>query len=223
MNPPTAAAAAKAESSYKIVSQVDDFEKTQDGRPEFDAHRRIEVTSPNIPILIGVSAMVSRVMTQLLYGTGKSTSTRPTNPCYFQVIDHDPPMFIVGLSSRPGWEKDTFQNPKETGECVINTVSVNMIKAVNACSLDAPYGISEWEVWGLHEASSTTVKPSRAQESVFSIEGKAIDIKEFQAHSEGMSVAGLVLIKATRFWVRDDATLTMPATSISTSSVILRS
>jgi flavin reductase (DIM6/NTAB) family NADH-FMN oxidoreductase RutF len=126
---------------------------------------------------------------------------------YFQVIDHDPPMFIVGFSSRPTNAKDTFLNLKETGECVINSVSENMIEAVNATSIDAPYGVSEWAVAGLTEAPSSTVKASRVKESVFSIEGQVVDIKEFRDHEkEGMSVAANVLIKASRFWVREDAT-----------------
>ncbi|KAJ5674526.1 FMN-binding split barrel-like protein [Penicillium maclennaniae] len=126
---------------------------------------------------------------------------------YFQVIDHDPPMFIVGFSSRPGRVKDTYRNLKETGECVINTVSENMIEAVNASSLDVPYGVSEWDVSGLTEAPSTTVKPSRVAESVFNIEGKVIDIKEFTDHQRpGMSLAANVLIKATRFWVKEGTT-----------------
>lgn len=123
---------------------------------------------------------------------------------YFQVIDHDPPMFIVGFSSRPGQVKDTYRNLKETGECVINTVSENMIEAVNATSIDAPYGVSEWDISGLHEAPSSTVKPSRVAESVFNIEGKVVDIKEFTDHQQpGMSLAATVLIKATRFWVKE--------------------
>lgn len=123
---------------------------------------------------------------------------------YFQVIDHDPPMFIVGFSSRPGRVKDTFRNIKETGECVINTVSENMIEAVNDTSIDAPYGVAEWDISGLHQAPSTTVKPSRVAESVFIIEGKVVDIKEFTDHQKpGMSIAANVLIKATRFWVKE--------------------
>ena len=125
---------------------------------------------------------------------------------YFQVIDHDPPMFIIGFSSRPERVKDTFHNLKETSEVVINTISENMIEAVNATSIDAPYGVSEWEVSGLHEAPTKTVKSSRVQESVFSTEGKVVDIKEFEDHVQpGMSIASLVLVKATRFWVQEDA------------------
>ncbi|KAL4870701.1 hypothetical protein BDV12DRAFT_165625 [Aspergillus spectabilis] len=114
-------------------------------------------------------------------------------------------MFILGFSSRPGVEKDTLLNLKETGECVINTVSENMIEAVNATSIDAPYGVSEWEICGLNKAPSSTVRPARVKESVFSVEGRVLDIKEFEAHQPGMSVAGVVLIKATRFWVEAGA------------------
>ena len=48
------------------------------------------------------------------------------------------------------------------------------------------------------------MKPSRVEESVFNIEGKVIDIKEFTDHQQpGMSLAATVLIKATRFWVKE--------------------
>ena len=79
-----------------------------------------------------------------------------------------------------------------------------MIEAVNATSIDAPHDFSEWEVSGLHEAPSTTVKPPRVAESVFNIEGKVLDIKEFTDNKQpGMSLAATVLIKATRFWVKE--------------------
>lgn len=140
--------------------------------------------------------------------TVSSTGTKNLAPfSYFQVIDHDPPMFIVGFSARHGRSKDTSTNLKETGECVINTVSESMIEAVNATSIDAPEGVSEWDLSGLTEAGTSTVVASRVQESVFSIEGKVVDIKEFRDHGKGgLSVAANVLIKATRFWVREDAT-----------------
>lgn len=134
---------------------------------------------------------------------GKTKNLAPFS--YFQVVDHDPPMFIVSFSSRFGPVKDTYKNLQETGECVINTVSEHMIEAVSASSIDAPYGLSEWDITGLTEAPTTTVKPSRVKESVFSIEGKVIDIKEFEGHKPGMSNAAICLIKATRFWVQQDA------------------
>ncbi|RDW59305.1 flavin reductase family protein [Aspergillus mulundensis] len=124
---------------------------------------------------------------------------------YFQLIEHDPPTFVLGFSGRPGREKDTFRNLKQTGECVINTVSEGMIEAVNATSIDAPYGVSEWEISGLTKAASSTVAPAQVRESVFSVEGKVVDVKEFAPHVPGMSGAGVVLIQATRFWVKEGA------------------
>ncbi|KAF7563415.1 hypothetical protein G7046_g726 [Stylonectria norvegica] len=173
-------------------------------------HKEIDPYAPDRPMVSNYRLLVSGIaprpigFVSTVSGDGKTKNLSPFS--YFQVIDHDPPMFVVGFSSRPGRVKDTFRNLKETGECVINTVSENMIEAVNATSIDAPYGVSEWEVSGLHEAPTTTVKPSRVRESVFSIEGKVMDIKEFTDHANpGMSIASLVLIKASRFWVREDA------------------
>ncbi|KAF4451021.1 nitrilotriacetate monooxygenase component b [Fusarium albosuccineum] len=135
---------------------------------------------------------------------GKTKNLAPFS--YFQVVDHDPPLFIVGIGARSGKLKDTFRNLKENGECVINTVSEHMIEAVNATSLDAPYGVSEWDVSGLHEAPTTTVKPSRVEESVFSIEGNVVDIKELTDYATpGMAPSAVVLIRGSRFWVREDA------------------
>lgn len=186
--------------------------KYGDGVPDNGAslaqkHHEIDPYAPDRPMINNYRLLVSGIAPRPVgfLSTVNSEGKKNLSPfSYFQVIDHDPPMFIVGFSSRPGRVKDTYRNLKETGECVINTVSENMIEAVNATSIDAPYGVSEWEVSGLHEAPSTTVKPSRVAESVFNIEGKVIDIKEFTDHQQpGMSLAATVLIKATRFWVKE--------------------
>lgn len=174
-------------------------------------HREVDPYADDRPMVNNYRLLISGIAPRpigflsTVSEDGKAKNLAPFS--YFQVVDHDPPMFIVGFSSRPGRVKDTYRNLRESGECVINTVSEDMIEAVNATSLDPPYGVSEWEVSGLHEAPTTTVRPNRVQESVMSIEGKVADIKEFSDHQKGgMSVAGLVLIKATRFWVREDAT-----------------
>ncbi|OQE22879.1 hypothetical protein PENFLA_c012G03351 [Penicillium flavigenum] len=170
-------------------------------------HREIDPYASDRPMINNYRLLISGIAPRPVgfLSTVNSKGEKNLSPfSYFQVIDHDPPMFIVGFSSRPGRVKDTYRNLRETGECVINTVSENMIEAVNASSIDAPYGVSEWDVSGLHEAPSRTVKPSRVAESVFNIEGKVVDIKEFTDHQRpGMSLAATVLIKATRFWVKE--------------------
>jgi flavin reductase (DIM6/NTAB) family NADH-FMN oxidoreductase RutF len=189
--------------NWKYGSGVPDASKAP--HIEVDPYATDRATVDNYRLLIAGVAPRPIGFISTVSGDGKTKNLAPFS--YYQVIDHDPPMFVVGFSSRPGREKDTFRNIKETGECVINTVSENMIEAVNATSIDAPHGLSEWEISGLTEAPTTTVGPSRVQESVFSVEGKVVDIKEFKDHQrDGMSLAGLVLIKATRFWVQEDST-----------------
>lgn len=172
-------------------------------------HQEIDPYSPDRSVSQNYRLMISGIAPRPVgfistnSADGKTKNLAPFS--YFQVVDHDPPMFIVSFSSRFGPVKDTYKNLQETGECVINTVSENMIEAVSASSIDAPYGLSEWDITGLTEAPTTTVKPSRVKESVLSIEGKVVDIKEFEAHKPGMSSAAICLIKATRFWVQEDA------------------
>lgn len=174
-----------------------------------NVHREIDPYSSERSVIQNYRLLVSGIAPRPIgfistnSADGKTKNLAPFS--YFQVVDHDPPMFIVSFSSRFGPVKDTYKNLKETGECVINTVSENMIEAVSASSIDAPYGLSEWDITGLTEAPSTTVAPSRVKESVLSIEGKLVDIKEFEAHKSGMSSAAICLIKATRFWVQEDA------------------
>jgi len=96
---------------------------------------------------------------------------------YFQVVDHDPPVFVIGFSARLHRPKDSLRNLQETGEFVISVVTENMIEAVNATLIDVPYGVSEWALSGLNTAPSTTVKPARVKEAILSIEGKLLEIK----------------------------------------------
>ena len=126
---------------------------------------------------------------------------------YFQVVDHDPPILVIGFSRRKDRLKDTRRNLVETGECVINVVSEHMIEAVNGTSLDVPFGVSEWGLSGLQAADSSTVKPQRVSDAIFSIEGKLLKMKEldYGREGDGQPHGALAIIQATRFWVREDA------------------
>ncbi|RAH57368.1 flavo protein oxygenase [Aspergillus piperis CBS 112811] len=214
-----------AKASYQIVTSHHNFHETESQRPNFDhnapirvpddnhsasnTHHEIDPYAEDRPMVNNYRLLVSGIAPRPIgfistgSSDGKTENLAPFS--YFQVVDHDPPMFIVGFSSRPGAVKDTYRNLKETGECVINTVSEGMIEAVNATSIDAPYGVSEWEVSGLGNAPSSTVKAARVKESVFSVEGKVVDVKELEAHKPGMSSPAVVLIQATRFWVQKGA------------------
>jgi flavin reductase (DIM6/NTAB) family NADH-FMN oxidoreductase RutF len=89
---------------------------------------------------------------------------------------------------------------------VINMISEHFVEAANACSINAPYGVSEWALSGLTQAPCTTVNPSRVKEAVFAIEGKLINIIEFDSRAvPGTKSGTMAVIEGTRFWVREDA------------------
>lgn len=183
-----------------------------DGVPGRDlslSHREVDPYAANRAMVDNYKLLISAIAPRpigLISTRGKDGSKNLAPFSYFQVVDHDPPTFIVGFSSRPGAEKDTFRNLQDTGECVVNTVSEDMIEAVNAVAVDAPHGVSEWDISGLHEAETSVVRAARVRESVFSAEAEVVDVKVLGGEKEGMSSAGVVMLRAVRFWVRDDAT-----------------
>ncbi|KAJ5718835.1 uncharacterized protein N7483_009917 [Penicillium malachiteum] len=127
---------------------------------------------------------------------------------YFQLVDHDPPTFVIGFSARASRPKDTQKNLIETGECVINVVSDHFVEAANATSLDVESSISEWGLSGLKSLPSATVRAGRLKDSIFSIEGKLLEMKDLDYHGhakQGKPVGSLAVIQGTRFWVRSDA------------------
>ena len=177
----------KQEQSYV---EIDPFEE---GRPMF--HNYTLLVSGIAPRPIGLVSTVSK--------EGK-LNLAPFS--YFQVVDHDPPVFVIGFSGRANRAKDTLRNLEETGECVLNIVSEDMIEAVNATSVDAPYGTSEWSLSGLTKSDSTTVKPPRVKESVMSIEGKLTEVVNYKTSRPSVGPHGsLAIIEATRFWVAENA------------------
>ncbi|KEF55080.1 uncharacterized protein A1O9_08733 [Exophiala aquamarina CBS 119918] len=133
---------------------------------------------------------------------GNSQNLAPFS--YTQVVNHDPPIFVVGFAGSN--DKDTLKNLKATGECVINIISEHFIEAANAAAIDVPYGMSEWQLTGLTPARCGQVKVDRVAESIFSIEGNVLEIKDFESKFEkGVKSGSMAIIEGVRFWVREDA------------------
>ena len=121
-------------------------------------------------------------------------------------MNHDPPIFTVGFAGGYDNAKDTLRNLMDTNECVINIISEHFVEAANNCSINAPHGVSEWALSGLHPAPCTDVKASRVKEAIFSIEGKLLETKEFESRATpGKKTGVLAIIEGIRFWVREDA------------------
>ncbi|KAL6720465.1 hypothetical protein ACLMJK_002388 [Lecanora helva] len=135
---------------------------------------------------------------------GSSTNLAPFS--YTQVVNHDPPLFIIGFAGGFANAKDTLRNLSASKECTINIISEHYLEAANATSINAPYGISEWALTGLTPAPSKDVKPSRVKEAIFSIESKLVSTQEFESRATpGKKTGVLAIVEGVRFWVREDA------------------
>ncbi|KAE8389937.1 hypothetical protein BDV23DRAFT_92424 [Aspergillus alliaceus] len=182
----------------------DGGESLKKGHVEIDPHEEGRPVASNYKILI--SGMVPRPIALISTKSkdGKSANLAPFS--YSQVINHDPPLFVVGFVGSLEKAKDTLKNLAETEECVINIISEHFVEAANATAINAPYGVSEWEVSGLHQAPSSVVQPARVQESILSIEGKLVETKEFESRmTPGKKTGVLAIVEGVRFWAREDA------------------
>ncbi|KAL8662231.1 MAG: hypothetical protein Q9202_004913 [Teloschistes flavicans] len=171
--------------------EIDPYE---DGRPAVFNYKLL--ISAIIPRPVGFVSTRSE--------DGGSTNLAPFS--YTQVINHDPPLFIIGFAGGFSNAKDTLANLAATRECTINIVSESYLEAANATSINAPYGISEWVLSGLTPAPCTDVRCSRVKESVFSIEGKLFSTQEFESRATpGKKTGVLAIVEGVRFWAREDA------------------
>ncbi|EHA53104.1 flavoprotein oxygenase [Pyricularia oryzae 70-15] len=180
--------------------------------PASAKHITIDPYAPDRPARLNYKLLIGAVVPRPIafvstVGADGSHNLAPFS--YFNMINHDPPLFVIGFASAASGEtaKDTVRHLSETGECVINIISESFVEAANATSVNAPHGVSEWDISGLTPVRDCeTVKPPRVGEAIFSVEGKVESLREFQSKSTPGKTSGtMAVIEGTRFWVREDA------------------
>jgi flavin reductase (DIM6/NTAB) family NADH-FMN oxidoreductase RutF len=92
---------------------------------------------------------------------------------YFNAIC-DRPKLVVFSSSFGAKDSATFA--RESGEFVANFVSEPLAAQMNASSIDAPRGVNEFELTGLHEAPCQRVAAPRVAEAYAALECKVTQI-----------------------------------------------
>lgn len=91
---------------------------------------------------------------------------------FFNVVSASP--HIVMFSSEG--EKDSVTFARQTGEFVANLVSRNLAQKMNASSVDAPRGVSEFGYSGLTPTPSRLVAPPRVGEAYAALECRVTEI-----------------------------------------------
>lgn len=97
---------------------------------------------------------------------------------FFNVFSSNPPILVFSPSRRvrDTTTKHTLENIEQVRECVINTVSFDMVHQASLSSTEYERGVNEFEKSGLHEIPSMRVKPPRVKESKASFECKVKDL-----------------------------------------------
>ncbi|CAK7237316.1 hypothetical protein SBRCBS47491_009934 [Sporothrix bragantina] len=171
---------------------------------EIDPHESGRPPSFNYKLLI--SAIIPRPIGFLSTVSADGSSSNLAPFSYTNMVNHDPPIFAIGIASGIANAKDTLANIASSKECVLNIISEHFVEAANATSVNAPYGTSEWALSGLHKAPSTFVKPARVKEAIFSVECKLMELKEFDSRAQpGKKSGTLMLLEGVNFWAREDA------------------
>ncbi|KAK5663869.1 hypothetical protein OQA88_75 [Cercophora sp. LCS_1] len=176
-------------------------------------HIPIDPYDPSRPAIYNYKLLISAIIPRPIAFLSTISPTGKPNLApfsYFQVISHDPPLFVIGFSGPLDEErtKDSLRNLYATKECVINIIGEDYIEAANSCSVNAPYGTSEWDVSGLTPVydCQEMVNVARVKEAVFSVEGRLESVREFESKAvPGKKSATMAVIEGVRFWAREDA------------------
>jgi flavin reductase (DIM6/NTAB) family NADH-FMN oxidoreductase RutF len=109
---------------------------------------------------------------------------------------------IVSVGRRAdGARKDTARNAVAAGEFVVNVVNMDLAEAMNATSIDAPYGTSEFDLAGVHPAPSRLVRTPRVAEAPIALECRLTQtVPVGREPDDDLVMFGEVIC----FYVRDD-------------------
>lgn len=175
-------------------------------------HREIDPYAEGRPVVHNYKLLISAIVprpigfTSTVSKDGSSTNLSPFS--YFNMVNHDPPIFVLGFAGGMDRAKDTLKNLLDTKEAVINIITEEYVEAANYTSINAPEGVSEWAFSGLTAERSTFVKPDRVKEAVFSVEVKLVSSHEWtskNAATPGKKTGVSVFLEGVNFWVREDA------------------
>ena len=93
---------------------------------------------------------------------------------FYNAVSASPPMVYFSTTGTYGDNptKHSRRNAEETGEFVVNMVSVELAKEMNVTTTMVDYGVDEMKLAGLAPAPSRFVKPPRVARSPIALECK---------------------------------------------------
>ncbi len=89
---------------------------------------------------------------------------------FFNAFGASPPVVVLGINTRPGGHKDSYNNILATRDFVINVVDYPLVERMNACSGDYGPEVDEAALTGLTLVPSVAVKAPRIAGSPIHLE-----------------------------------------------------
>jgi flavin reductase (DIM6/NTAB) family NADH-FMN oxidoreductase RutF len=123
---------------------------------------------------------------------------------FFTAVGRKPPMVSLSLQPRSDGVtlKDTFVNIRDTGEFVVNMVTLPQAHAMHRSAFEFASDIDEFAAVGLEKEPSVAVRPPRVKDAPIALECKLdriIPIGDLNDH--------VVFGEVVRFHIRDDVYL----------------
>ncbi len=122
---------------------------------------------------------------------------------FFNVFGANPPViaFSPSRKGRDGVFKDTYLNLLETKECVVQSVTFDMVEQVSLASTEYPKGMDEFIKSGLTPINSDLVHPKRVKESPFQMECRLLDMISY---GSGGASANIAICEVIKFHVNEE-------------------
>ena len=119
---------------------------------------------------------------------------------FFNAFGANPPtvVFSPARRGRDGTTKDTLNNLKEIGECVVQSVSYDIVQQVSLASTEYEPHIDEFAKSGLTPIDSDRVRPKRVEESPYQME---CTVKQIIPLGESRGSGNMVICEVVKIHV----------------------
>ncbi len=121
---------------------------------------------------------------------------------FFNVFGANPPIVIFSpaRNGRTNTTKHTFDNVKETEECVINIVNFPMVEQMSLSSTTYDKGVNEFLKAGFTELASDIVKAPRVKEAPVQLE---CIVQQIIETGDGGGAGNLVICKVVKMHINE--------------------
>lgn len=122
---------------------------------------------------------------------------------FFNVFGANPPIVIFSpaRNGRTNTNKHTFENAKETEECVINIVNYPMVEQMSLASTGYDKGVNEFVKAGFTEIKSEIVKAPRVKEAPVQLE---CIVQQIIETGNGGGAGNLVICKVVKIHINEN-------------------